>query len=306
MAWRKLGMVYRPSGELPWARSNAIFPTADLIAPDRLRVYITSLDENMFGQGGYVDVDPDDPLRVLEVAQEPILKLGDIGDFDDAGANPFAVVQFGGRRLMYYQGWQRTLRAPMQIFTGLAIEQPDGSFAKWARVPVLERTAQEPHIRGAPCLIADGDRLLLWYVASDRWVERRGQLVYDVVIRHAVSSDGVNWQVKPHVCLKPEGEEYAVGRPWVIRDGDSYRMWYSIRSLAEPYRIGYAESADGVHWTRKDDEAGISRSVQGWDSEMVCFPNVVRVKDRLLLFYNGNRHGVSGFGCAEWRGGAAQ
>lgn len=306
MAWRKLGLVYCPGGEQPWARTNAIFPTAELIAPDRLRVYITCLDENMFGQGGYVDLDAHDPLRVLDVARDPVLRLGEIGDFDDAGANPFAVVTFGGRKLMYYQGWQRTLRAPFQVFTGLAYGEPDGGFAKWARTPVLERTHAEPHMRGAPCLLADGDRLLMWYVASDRWSERRGELVYHVVIRHAVSRDGVRWEAHPEICLAPEGEEYAIGRPSVIHEGGRYRMWYSIRSLVEPYRIGYAESEDGLRWTRRDEQAGITRSAEGWDSEMICYPNVVRVGDRLLMFYNGNRHGASGFGCAEWTDGPAR
>lgn len=300
MSWRKLGMIYKPSGDHPWARTNAIFPTADLRSPDRLRIYITCLDAEQFGRGGYVDVDPADPRRILEVGEDPILDLGEIGDFDDSGANPFAIVNFKGRRLMYYQGWQRVVRAPLQAFTGLAFEQPDGRFLKWGRAPVLERTSEEPHVRGAPCVVVDGERLLLWYVASSRWTQRGDALFYHAVIRHAVSEDGVNWTIHPDVCLKPEGEEYAVGRPWVIRDGRRYRMWYSIRSFDQPYRIGYAESDDGVRWTRMDEAAGIARSPSGWDSEMICYPNVVRVQGRLLLFYNGNRHGASGFGCAEW------
>ena len=32
---------------------------------------------------------------------------------------------------------------------------------------------------------------------------------------------------------------------------------------------------------------------------MICYPQVVRVDDRLLMFYNGNQHGASGFGYAE-------
>ena len=75
-------------------------------------------------------------------------------------------------------------------------------------------------------------------------------------------------------------------------------MWYSIRSRSAPYRIGYAESADGLAWTRKDDAVGIARSESGWDGEMVCYPAVIDVNGRRLMFYNGNRHGATGFGCA--------
>jgi|GEM_PF-235302 len=48
----------------------------------------------------------------------------------------------------------------------------------------------------------------------------------------------------------------------VIKDGDTYRMWYSAVSLedrkdksmppSERWRVGYAESDDGVNWTKPD------------------------------------------------------
>ena len=49
-------------------------------------------------------------------------------------------------------------------------------------------------------------------------------------------------------------------------------MWYSYRGDA--YRIGYAESVDGLEWERKDEEAGIDVSADGWDSEMIEYPCV--------------------------------
>jgi hypothetical protein len=76
-------------------------------------------------------------------------------------------------------------------------------------------------------------------------------------------------------------------------------MWYSIRSHSRPYRIGYAESGDGLQWERRDDEAGIEASASGWDSEMICYAAVIDVNGRRLMFYNGNRHGATGFGVAE-------
>ncbi|MBW8813998.1 MAG: hypothetical protein JF588_11290 [Caulobacterales bacterium] len=300
MAWRKLGLVYRPPGTAAWALTNAAYPTAEVVAEDRLRIYFTSLDANNFGRGGWLEVDPTDPCRVLELCDGPILDIGDPGDFDDCGANPFSVLTFQGRRLMYYQGWQRGLRTPFAAFTGLAVGDAAGRFTKWARVPILDRTDEEPHIRGAPCVLDCGDHLRMWYVASSRWSEGPAGLHYFVTIRHATSTDGITWTTTPGPCLTPEDDEYAVGRPWVVRDGALFRMWYAIRSLNRPYAIGYAESDDGLTWRRQDDRAGIARSAEGWDSEMICFPNVVDAGGRRLLFYNGNRHGASGFGCAEW------
>ena len=115
----------------------------------------------------------------------------------------------------------------------------------------------------------------------------------------STSRDGVTWETHPHVCLAPDlPDEYAVGRPSVVRDGGRFRMWYSIRSFSKFYAVGYAESADGVVWERKDAEAGIEKSESGWDSEMICYPYVVEAGGRGLMFYNGNGRGLSGFGYA--------
>jgi hypothetical protein len=67
------------------------------------------------------------------------------------------------------------------------------------------------------------------------------------------------------VCIDyASPEEYAFGRPCVIRDGDRYRMWYSYRGAQ--YRLGDAESADGVVWTRMDSRHVLPPSDEGWDS----------------------------------------
>jgi hypothetical protein len=76
-------------------------------------------------------------------------------------------------------------------------------------------------------------------------------------------------------------------------------MFYSIRTRSKGYRIGYAESADGLKWERKDREVGIDVSESGWDSEMIAYSSVQKYKDKVYMFYNGNNLGETGFGYAE-------
>ena len=92
-------------------------------------------------------------------------------------------------------------------------------------------------------------------------------------------------------------DEYAIGRPCVRKDGGVYRMWYCYRGTS--YRIGYAESADGYEWTRRDGDAGIAYSASGWDSEMQAYPWVFGGEDDLYMLYNGNAYGSTGFGIAK-------
>ena len=79
----------------------------------------------------------------------------------------------------------------------------------------------------------------------------------------------------------------------VVRDGDRYRMWFSSRGDA--YRIGYAESVDGIRWERLD--AGID-AAGAWDAEMQAYPAIYDDGTGRHLLYNGNRYGRTGIGWA--------
>jgi predicted GH43/DUF377 family glycosyl hydrolase len=300
MAWKKQGLIFVPRGESWWARSGAQLPTAEVINNEVIRVYIGCKDADGFGRIGTVDLDAHDPQKLVAVAREPILDLGELGAFDDCGAMPNSIVDVNGRKYLYYQGFQRTYRVPYLTFTGLAIADSDGqSFKKQARTPIMDRTADEPFIRSTPCVLYENGEWQMWYVSTPRWTQAEEGLHYICVIRHATSADGIDWKTHEQICLEPAlPDEYAVGRPAVVRDGQFYRMWFSIRSFSELYTIGYAESADGLRWDRKDQWSGIRKSESGWDSEMICYPNVVNVDGRTLMFYNGNGRGVTGFGYA--------
>jgi hypothetical protein len=303
VGWIKLGHVFAPDGTQAWARGYAAFPTATVRPNGELRIYYTALDAQRQGRSSYIDVAGDDPRRIVRRCGEPVLEIGEMGDFDEGGANIFGVATLAGRRLFYYQGWQHTRKAPYLIFTGAAGEPADGEpLVKLQRTPVLDRTPDEPTMRAAPFVLNEGDGLRMWYVSCVRWRMVEGAPRYLVEIRTATSPDGRHWTTDPSVCLSPEGDEYAVGRPSVLRTDAGYEMWFSVRSANRPYRLGHARSSDGVRWVR-DDAADtlIGTSAAGWDAEMVCYPNVIDHDGRRFLFYNGNRHGETGFGVARWQ-----
>ena len=75
-------------------------------------------------------------------------------------------------------------------------------------------------------------------------------------------------------------------------------MWFPVRGDA--YRIGYAESADGIAWERHDRAGGLEPSGDGWDSEMVEYPSVFDDGGRRYMLFNGNGYGKTGVGLAVW------
>ena len=147
-------------------------------------------------------------------------------------------------------------------------------------------------------MCADGC-LRMWYWSCTHWSESPKGIHYNTVIRHAKSPDGIHWDASDEICIAPDfQDEYAVGRPCVLRESGIYKMWYSIRSHSEGYTIGYAESGDGLRWERQDERAGIRKSDAGWDAEMVCYPYVFEVNGIYYMVYNGNHCGKTGFGYA--------
>ncbi len=298
MRWRKLGLVYRPSGEFAWAKQYAHVPTPIFLESGVIRVYFAGLDAEKFGRVGFVDLDPNDPTRILRETTEPVFDLGPHGAFDDSGVVPSCVVTIGGRQMLYYTGWQRCERVPYMLYTGLAEIMEEGQCRRVLNVPVLDRTNAEPFLRSAPMVMKDTERFRAWYCSATGWTQVNGKPYPTYVIRHAESADGVQWSDGGPICIPLEENEYGLARPWVVRDPDCYRMWYSIRSHSQPYRMGYAQSVDGEDWTRMDDRVGIAASESGWDSEMICYPAILDVTGQRLMFYNGNRHGESGFGVA--------
>lgn len=299
MKWRKLGLVYVPTGSQPWAVSHAYLPTPDVRDDGTIDVYFSALDAEKRGRIGRVQLSSTDPRHILHVTDEPLFDLGALGAFDDAGVNPSTLLHVHGETRLYYLGWQRGLSVPYQIFLGLATRKHEASpFVRWSAAPVLERTRDEPFFRSAATIVPTAEGYRMWYVSVRRWLEGEPPTP-EYVIRSAVSPDGFAWQAEEGTSIDfASPDEFGFGRPWVLRDPDRWRMWYSIRSRSEPYRLGYAESHDGRVWTRRDDLVGIARSAQGWDSEMICFASVVDAGGERYLFYNGNRHGATGFGVA--------
>lgn len=309
MRWRKQGRVYAPDGSQPWARSHAMVPTP-LVRGEVIRLYVALCDANTIGRIGYVDVDARDPRRVLRVSPQPVLDIGEPGCFDDNGVNPLTILEVGNELWMYYVGYQLSDKIRYFLFTGLAVSRDGGeTFQRRLRVPVLDRSDAETFVRTAAWVMPaaggategepTGKGYRAWYLGSDRYVMVGDRLRPTYTIRHVTSVDGVIWPAEGQVVLPlTDPMVFGYGRPCVLRDGDGFAMWYSVRWRDRGYRLGYARSPDGIAWTRRDAEVGLDVSAEGWDSEMLCYGAVVPTGFGTYLFYNGNDYGRTGFGVA--------
>jgi predicted GH43/DUF377 family glycosyl hydrolase len=294
--WKKLGRIYQPSGELPWARTHAANPVAERIADDRYRIYFSARDEQNRSSVGYVVIDLKNPHEILEVAQEPVLTPGDLAMFDDSGASIGCIVSVGEVRYLYYMGWNLSVTVPWKNAIGLAIsEGPDKPFKRYSRFPIIGLDETDPYTISYPWVMREDGRWRMWYGSNLRWGPQKRDMLH--VIKYAESDDGIHWERGGRVVIDAQSpEEYAICKPCVVKDANEYWMWYCSRG--DKYRIHVARSQDGIDWEHLGQDPGIDVSDSGWDSDMIEYPSVFDHGSQRYMLYAGNDFAKTGFGLA--------
>jgi len=154
-----------------------------------------------------------------------------------------------------------------------------------------------------PCVIKDGDTYKMWYTTANSTLTEGDlediltdlgdpdtEVISDAIadlldsfhtaIGYATSNDGANWTIQDPQVFAGTGGEWtlmnSVGSPSVIKDGDTYKMWYTAANTTftqsdlddllddlgnvgmdelrdilgcSTIVIGYATSGDGLSWT---------------------------------------------------------
>jgi len=304
MKWKKHGLLFEIAQGNEWMKTHAQVPTV-LVKKDRLRIYFSSRPHKTLSLTSFVDLDITDFSNILYLNTRPILETGKQGMFDEHGVMPASVVEKDALIYLYYSGWQRAVGVPYNNYTGLAISEDGGkTFLKYSAGPIIDRTMHELYSATSPSVYYDLDKWHMWYCSGTDWklVNERNEHTYN--IKYASSADGKNWLQHNKIIIHQNDEYEAITRPTVIKMDGIYHMWFcyrgskSFRGGSDSYRIGYASSSDLVNWQRDDANAGIDVSDDGWDSEMISYPCVVQVRDKIVMFYNGNGFGEKGFGYA--------
>jgi hypothetical protein len=297
MRWSKRGVLIEPPTHLEWVASHAAVPHVNAVGDDRY-VYFTGRDDQRRSHIARARLVATGGELRAEVESEPVLRPGRSGTFDESGAMTSCLVRYGEHEYLYYQGWSLGVTVPFYVFAGCARRELGGrAFERVSEAPILGRSAVDPIMVSSPWVLIENEVWRMWYVSNLGWTrDADGAWNYRVHIRYAESLNGLDWRRDGRVCIDFLPGEYAISRPCVIKDGDRYRMWYSRRGSS--YRIGYAESHDGLTWERRDDEAGIDVSPEGWDSEMVEYACVFDFAGSRHMLYNGNGFGATGIGRA--------
>lgn len=303
MRWKKFGRVFVADGHSEWVHSHGIVPIAQALGDYRYRIYFSPRDRQNRSNVSWLDIDIRDPTNVIGLSERPILTPGVLGCFDDSGAMGCWLMEHEGTERLYYQGWNLGVTVSFYVAVGLAtrpVGDPDRPFERISIGPILDRCMVEPVFIADPAIMVEDGRWRMWYQSGRPWSRHSDRSLPSYDIRYAESPDGVHWNLAGTPSLAFEHpDEVAIARFCPLREADGrYKAWYSYRSNDWGYRIGFATSADGTHWIRHDDQAGIDCDTSGWEEMMICYPFVFDTEIGRMMLYNGGRYGAAGFGIA--------
>lgn len=303
MKIKKRGLIYSPKkNNISWWNSHTMAPTAILLNSKTIRVYVGAWDDKGISRIAHIDLDSSNPSKVLKISQSPVLEIGEDGMFDENGVFPAHAYLHKNNVYLYYTGFQKGIKIRHYNFGGLAVGNLNSnSLNRISRAPVLDRKEEGLLVRaGQSILIEDGIYRTV-YSAGSFWKKVGGKTrpTYDIFYQE--SKDGVTYKdLGTKIISADHSVEHGLGRPQIVKLKGKYYCFYTRRLLSMKYFLGCARSADLQKWERIDGEIkGLKHSKSDWDSEMIYFPSVLTIKDKIYLFYCGNNFGGTGFGFAE-------
>jgi hypothetical protein len=298
--WERYGCIVEPPRLGGWATSHAMVPFLGAREQDG-GLFFSTRDDAGRSHTIRAHMELSSAGAIVTVLPDPVLAPGPLGGFDDSGAMGACMVHHEGREHLYYIGWSLGVTVPFSTYIGLAISEDQGqTFKRASRGPVVGRTDADPFLATSPYVLVEDGRWRMWYASGERWEATATGPKHYYRIVYAESADGIRWDATGRVCIDfADEEEYAIARPCVLRDENGYHMWFSYRG--PKYRIGYAQSVDGLMWTRSDDRAGLSPAGSSWESDSVEYGFVFDREGARWILYNGNDYGATGIGLARWR-----
>ena len=306
MKFEKKGLIFCPNGEEEWMQSSFMTPVPILIegsnsSKDKIRIFGGIRDKDGVSRIGFIDVKASNPSEIIYVHKKPILDIGEKGCFDDNGMILGSLIKINNTWRLYYVGFQMVKNVKFYAFSGVATSENLFDFKRNFQTPIMDRKDWMKYIGAIHTVLHQNNKYKIWYSAGNDWkfIDNNYYPVYSTF--YTESKDGINFNYNVNECIiQPNKNEYRIGRPTVFRVNDKYIMFCTRDTKYKEYGIAYFESNNGIDWERMDEKMkGLEKSPCGWDSEMVCYPNILSYKEKIYCFYNGNGMGKTGVGYAE-------
>lgn len=297
--WRRLGQIYPGRAVDDIRVSHGAYPTPLVLNSEVVRVLFATRDVQSRSHISSLDIRRDlTCLSDYTLSQGPLLSPGPCGHFDDSGTTPGSFVTLDGEEYLLYMGWNLGVTAPFRNSIGLLkYDRALNTVERFTDGPLLSRSHEDPVNLSYPFVMRDNGEYLLWYSSDAVTLPDKEGMLH--VLKVARSSDFRTWRRNKHPQIDLKPGELTVSRPTILKINDVFHMWYCYRSPGSNYQIGYAKSKDLITWIRQDEIIQFDGDPAAWEEESRCYPYVMELDGRIVMFYSGNSFGRDGFGVAE-------
>lgn len=300
MIWNKNGLILS-ANDFSDSLTHTVLPFINWSEVERSYfLYYSSRNHQNHASTYRMKISFSGGIQVEHSSRELVLSPGDIGFFDQHGAIGSSIIEVNGLNYLYYIGWTQGHESPLfYASVGLAISKDYGlTYEKHSNAPFIPRSRENPLLMTSPHIFKDGEDLYrMVYISGVKWKKVNGKLLSYYRICSAKSNNGLDWFEMGKVLIDFDIGETHFARPWVLKCGEIYVLFYSFKGSKHDYRLGMATSTDFVEWKRCDNKISINFGEEGdFDCEMMCYPSISVLEDTLYLFYNGNRFGRDGIG----------
>ncbi len=236
----------------------------------------------------------------IKYYDNPVFGPGEPGSWEAISADCQTVGFYDNKYWLWYVGTPRGLNCQIGLATS-----PDG--VNWTRHP------ENPVLRLGPAGSWDDSILICQHILFDEarnifemwYVGGNEAGVFG--IGYAASPDGAHWTKyvgNPVMTVTEPWEGTVLEGQTLLKMGNVYKMWYGGLKLgSDVSHIGYAESTDGIHWTKYAGNPVISPAAGDplpWDGYSVDTPDVYHDGKIYNMNYRGwrQRLGISWVGHA--------
>jgi len=295
--WKRLGLIFKTLN-LDWSKTHSMLPTPFKLNRHNYRIFFGTRNIKNQSSIGFFDFDFKN-FKIKNKSKKKSFDIGELGSFDDNGVLPSSIIKHNNKTYLFYIGWKPGGSTRYSLIAGIAKTSNKGiNFNRIQKYPILKLSDREPYsILTAPHVIKiKNNKFYMWYVSCEKWLNKDFPL-YNIKL--ATSKNLINWNQVKKVCIKLRKNERAVARPFVLKENNIFKMWYSYEKLGETYKIGYAESKNGIKWKRLDNKIKFTVEVQNWEKDMMAYSTIITANNKKFMLYNGNNYGKSGIGVAE-------
>ncbi len=292
MKWHKLGQIYQVNNTNPYLLTHASNPLGVNLKKDIYRIFYNGRDINNKSSVSYVDIDINQ-LKIINDPKTPILTYGDKNSFYSHGISIGNMWKQNNKFYIGFMGWQ--IRGNSHWTGDIGKFEIKGDKAEKPTL-LLGLSKEDPISLSYPHIEYEDKIYKMWYGSTINWNSENGEMIH--VLKYSTSSEGEIWNLKGTSLPYILGKAQAFSRPTLMNINNKKHMWYSYRSGdGTLYRIGHSQSNNNQF--KLNPSPNLDVSSKGWDSEMVCYPFVFEHKNEIYMLYNGNNHGIEGFGLAK-------